>query len=233
MPLENERALLFDTGPRGNSIIGDGAVSVSSNGEHPIKKFLPELILASQSAARRALLESYGCVVHTSPTHSDEYHGGKVGLEVVRDLAERKLHSYLSLNPAPHLPVLTADTLISCDGVLVGKAYDGEEARKQLALFSGRSHQVCSGFALYLPSQGLRPESMVSGSDETTVVFRKLDESEIDTYIEGGDWAGAAGSYRIQGEAQKFITHLNGDVATVVGLPIQAISAILSSPASL
>lgn len=201
--------------------------------EHPFKKLLPELVLASQSPARRALLETFGCIVHISPTHSEEYHGGKVGLQVVRELAERKLQTYLELHPTPVLPVLTADTLISFDGILVGKAKNGDEARRHMALFSGASHQVCSGFALYLPNENPLYNSVISGSDEATVRFKKLESSEIDMYIGGNDWVGAAGSYRIQGEARNFIIDISGDIATIVGLPIQAISAILSSPTSL
>jgi septum formation protein len=201
--------------------------------DYPIKEYLPELILASQSVARKSLLESYGCIVHVHPTHSDEYHGGSAGLQVVKELAERKLRIYLTKDPSPTFPVLAADTLICFNGALVGKAENYREARAQLIQFSGKSHQVCSGFALYLPQQGTPRGSVISGSDQSIVTFNELKKYEIETYLEGGDWKGAAGSYRIQGEAKKFISAVTGDFTTVVGLPIQAISAILSSPDSL
>ena len=194
---------------------------------------IPELILASQSIARRSLLESYGCIVHVSPTHVDESHPSNVGLHVVQALAQRKLQHFLQEYPNPSLPVLTADTLISLDGKLVGKAEDARSAYDQIALFNGRAHAVCSGFALYLPASQEIEERVLSGSDEAIVTFAHMSDSEITQYIETGDWVGAAGSYRIQGEAKRFITNITGDITTVVGLPIQAISAILSSPTSL
>lgn len=200
--------------------------------EMDFKAILPELILASQSPARRELLESLGCKVHVVPTNADEYHGGTVGLAVVKELAERKMSHFLSIHRTPPLPVLTADTLICCEGMLVGKAADEVQACAQIRMLSGRSHRVCSGFALYLPSLH-RDGTFLSGSDEAIVTFAALTDEEISDYVSHSDWRGAAGSYRIQGEAKRFIEGITGDFATVVGLPIQAISAILSSPGSL
>ncbi len=197
--------------------------------EYPetIRKLLPSLILASRSPARKQLLEELGILVEVSPTDSDEYHGGLAGLEVVHDLARRKLEHYLAKHPEPALPVLAADTLVGLDGFLLGKPLDACEAGRHIMLLSGRSHSVYSGFALYLP---LPANTMLSGSDEAVVTFRGISPDECSRYLASGDWQGAAGSYRIQGKAQQFITSVRGDIATVVGLPLQAISAILSSP---
>lgn len=189
---------------------------------------LPKLILASQSPARRSLLEMIGCHVTVSPTDSDEYHGGVAGAEVVRDLAIRKMENYLASVSNPSLPVLTADTLIGYEGKLIGKPKHIGEARNHLLMFSGSSHSVYSGFSLRLPSGHL-----YSGADEAKVTFAALSPQDIERYLETGDWKGAAGSYRIQGAANAFIVDVSGDFATVVGLPLQAISAILSSPGCL
>ena len=195
--------------------------------------WIPELILASQSPARRGLLESLGCIVHVQPTYSDESHPGTSGLTVVQELAERKMAAFLAGNPKPSLPVLTADTVVSCDGRLLGKAASQEDARQQISLLSGRTHSVLSGFALYLPRGSDGSQRLFSGGDEARITFHPLSDLEIAAYIAQEDWIGAAGSYRIQGEAKRFIKDISGDYCTVVGLPIQAISAILSSPTSL
>ncbi len=194
---------------------------------------LPELVLASQSPARRELLESLGCAVHVMPTYSDEFHPSSIGLTVVKELAERKMSTYLADNSEPSLPVLTADTVVSCDGKLLGKAASKEEAFQQISLLNGRTHSVLSGFALYMPNSRDGFQPLISGSDEARITFHALSDLEISRYIAIGEWVGAAGSYRIQGEAKRFIKHISGDYCTVVGLPIQTISAILSSPASL
>jgi septum formation protein len=194
-----------------------------------IVHYLQQVILASQSEARKQLLEDLGCTVYVQKTDCDENHGSSVGPQVVQDLAERKLQTYLLRCTLPHLPVLAADTLISCDGLLIGKPLQVSEAREQLYRFRGRKHTVWSGFALYLP-QGSR---IILGSDAADVTFRYFDERELDAYLDSEQWQGAAGSYRIQGAASAFISQISGDYATVVGLPIQKISAILSSLDSL
>lgn len=194
---------------------------------------LPELVLASQSPARRSLLESLGCIVHVKPTYSDEFHTGSSPLLVVQELAERKMSAYLTTHPHPELPVLTADTIVSCEENLLGKPATERDAEMQIQLLNGRTHSVLSGFALYRPGDHHGPPAMISGADETFITFHRIAESDIASYLAGGDWVGAAGSYRIQGDAKVFIKNISGDYSTVVGLPIQAISAILSSPVSL
>jgi len=190
-----------------------------------IVQHLPKLILASQSEARRQLLEELGCTVYVQKVDCDEDHGSSVGALVVQDLAERKLNSYLDRYNTPEFPVITADTMISCDGLLIGKPQDVHEAHDQLLRFQGKSHTVWSAFALYFPNG----QRIVRGSDAAQVTFRHLNEVTINEYLIGGQWRGAAGSYRIQGAARSFISHITGDYTTVVGLPIQSISAILSS----
>ena len=198
-----------------------------------LSRLIPQIILASKSPARKALLEDIGCQVIVRPTETDEYHGSKVGPQVVHALAKRKLDSYLSACPDPDLPVLAADTLVGFAGHLLGKSPDMDHARQHIRLLSDASHSVYSAFALYLPPTSGRPERILSGSDEAIVTFRSIDEDELERYLAAGDWRGAAGSYRIQGEAKSFIVGLSGDFATVVGLPIRLISAILSSPGCL
>ena len=201
--------------------------------DHNFSKLLPSLILASKSPARKALLEACGCSVEVIPTHSDEYHGLTAGKEVVRYLAQKKLSLFLNTHREASIPILAADTLVGFNGKLIGKASDEDEATAHISLLSGHTHSVFSGFALWLPPTQHRDAIQIRGSDETLVTFRAIDAQEIVTYIASQDWLGAAGSYRIQGLANSFIIDVKGDYATVVGLPIQAISAILSAPSCL
>lgn len=191
---------------------------------------LPVLILASQSLARKELLEACGCSVTAIPTHSDEYHGLIAGKEVVEHLALKKLEVFLNTHGPASVPILAADTLVGFEGTLIGKAKHADEAKSHMALLAGKTHSVYSGFALWLPPSKSHPERYFHGSDETLVTFRPLETEEIEHYITTNDWLGAAGSYRIQGYANAFIIDVQGDYTTVVGLPIQAISAILTEP---
>lgn len=191
-----------------------------------LANLLPKITLASQSVARKALLLSLGIEVTTYATHCDESHQEADPARAVALLSERKLDAFLAVHPDTSDPVLCCDTLIAFGGELIGKPSDCNEARNQLASFSGKAQEVHSGWALWY--QGRK----YGGSDKALVWFKSLDAHLIEKYLETGEWKGAAGSYRIQGEGRALIDHIEGDEATVIGLPLLQISEILTSPLS-
>jgi len=185
------------------------------------------IVLASASPARKALLEASGFDVITCPTGCDESHNLTRPDRVVYELAFRKLDAYMhSPSFKPDVPALACDTLLWFEGRLIGKARSEEEARAQLTALSGRTHSVYSGFALYLPPHVHR------GFESTAVTFKVITRKMLDEYIASGQWKGAAGSYRIGGDADKFIEKTEGNTSTVVGLPLEAISDIIKGTAS-
>ncbi|MFA5467807.1 MAG: Maf family protein [Sphaerochaetaceae bacterium] len=186
------------------------------------KKFIPSLILASQSLGRKELLEELGCQVTVQATYIDESHALTKGSEIVSLLALRKQEGYFAQYGRPTLPLLTADTLVVLEGKIIGKARFSGEAEEFLSLLSGKTHTVYSAFCLYLPAY----ELYLAGSDVAKVTFKALTKHQIGAYLRGEEWQGAAGAYRVQGQASAFIAAIDGDVSTVVGLPIEAISAI-------
>lgn len=188
-----------------------------------IRTLLPKLILASGSIARRSLLEQLGVDIQVYITDCDESHSFEDPSETVSSLAMRKLASYQALHPHYHLPVLACDTLISFEGKLIGKPSNRQEAFDQLSSFSAKAQEVHSGWALWYEN------NILMGADKALVHFKKLDKPAIEAYLETEQWKGAAGSYRIQGSARSLIDHIQGDEATVIGLPLLQISEILSA----
>ncbi len=184
---------------------------------------IPNIILASKSAGRLQLLEEAGCLVTVNPTYIREEHTLSDTKEIVLLLAERKFHAYLDQNTPPFIPLLVADTLVDLDGEIVNKAKDEAAARAMLKELSGKTHTVYSAYILYLPAQG----TTLRGVEESRVTFKTLSDEAIESYVESREWRGAAGAYRVQGEGASFIESIDGDLSTVVGLPIEAISAIL------
>lgn len=184
------------------------------------------LILASQSIARKALLESLGLNVITSPTFCDETHNIVDYREATKEIALRKLHSYIDHHSPSIYPIIAADTMVRIDSTILGKPTDRDDAASQLVLLSGRVHSVCSGYALFLPHMN----KVYSGYSETFVTFRPLTQSDIEKYLNTDEYIGAAASYRIQGEGDALISSIDGDITTVVGLPMMVISAILGEP---
>ncbi len=180
------------------------------------------IVLASASPARKKLLEEQGLNVIVRPTGCNEDCNLTDPAAVVTELASRKLKARMeSADFDPSLPALACDTLISLDGQLIGKAHSEEEARNQIRAFSSKTHTVFSGYALYIDG------TVFSGFDSTDVTFREIGETELDEYIAGGSWKGAAGSYHIHTDADRFIERTQGSTATVIGLPLEKISDII------
>lgn len=183
---------------------------------------LPKVILASQSVARRALLEELGIEVVPHPTNSDETHSLNNPAEVVAMLALRKLQAYQNEHPEYSLPVLCCDTLIFFEGKLIGKPENRAEAKSQLLAFNAKAQEVHSGWALWYN------QSILTGTDRAMVYFKHLDDQTIENYLDTLEYMGAAGSYRIQGKGQSLVDHIEGDKGTVIGLPVRQLSHMLA-----
>ncbi len=177
------------------------------------------LFLASRSPRRRSLLEEWGIPYSLAePGAEGNPPRGISPFETVLSLARGKClgASLPERREGPAL-VLSADTLVvSPEGRLLGKPGNRREASRFLRLLSGRIHMVITGvWARILP--GDHPGK---GGVETTLVrFRPLEEEEIASYLEGGEWRGKAGAYAVQGEASRFVAALEGERENVVGLP--------------
>jgi septum formation protein len=171
------------------------------------------LILASASPRRRELLERVGVAIEVLPANIDETPRDREDPEAyVARIALAKAASLAAAHPARW--VLAADTTVTIDGVILGKAEDGAEAAAMLRQLSGRTHQVITGFAIAGPSDGL----VATVTSDVDVVA--LDEGMIADYVASGEWRGKAGAYAIQGIAAAFVRNVRGSVTNIIGLPL-------------
>jgi septum formation protein len=169
-----------------------------------------ELVLASASPQRRAILEQLGVAFSVQPADVDELTEGDPAAVVVEN-ARRKVEAV-----GGDL-VLGCDTEVFLDGRIFGKAGTEDEAESYLRQLSGRTHEVHSGLALRLPTAvcGLRTAAAV-----TKVTFRNLTNAEIAWYVGTQEWKGRAGAYAIQGRGSALVERIEGDFWNVVGLPV-------------
>jgi septum formation protein len=183
------------------------------------------IILASGSPRRRELLERVRipCKV-VSPQVDEEYGSGGTPANRTIALARRKVEAVLALfaNVAPPW-VLGADTVVEVDGLVLGKPAGIEEAERFLRLLSGRVHRVHTGLALHAGRE--RPIEVEAVSTE--VRFRTLGDEEINAALDSGEWAGAAGAYRIQERGAFLVEWIRGSWSNVVGLPLEAFYGML------
>ena len=116
---------------------------------------------------------------------------------------------------AESAPVLAADTVVVCDGVILGKPRSPADAAAMLGRLSGRTHQVVTG--LCLATEG----RFHTGFDVTEVRFAALTADEIGWYVETGEPLDKAGAYHVDGRGALFITQVTGSPSNVAGLPIR------------
>ena len=117
--------------------------------------------------------------------------------------------------------VIAADTIVVCDGQVLGKPKDEADAFRMLRLLSGRDHQVMTGMTV------IRGEKIVSCTEVTDIHFRPLSEKEIRDYVATKEPMDKAGSYGIQGGAALFAEKMVGDYYNVMGLPVCRLGMIL------
>ena len=118
--------------------------------------------------------------------------------------------------------VIAADTIVVCEGQVLGKPKDEADAYRMLSLLSGRDHQVMTGMTV------LRGSRQITCTEITDIHFRNLSEKEILSYIASKDPMDKAGSYGIQSGAALFVEKLVGDYYNVMGLPVCRLSKILN-----
>lgn len=117
--------------------------------------------------------------------------------------------------------VVAADTIVVCEGKVLGKPHSQEEAVQMLQLLSGRDHQVMTGMSV------LRGSRCDTVTEVTDVHFRDLTEQEIRAYVATGEPMDKAGSYGIQGGGALFCSRLVGDYYNVMGLPVCRLGQML------
>ncbi|MEO7054705.1 MAG: nucleoside triphosphate pyrophosphatase [Rhizomicrobium sp.] len=185
-------------------------------GALPIASARPELVLASESPRRLALLAQAGIVpAHIVPAAFDESvrKGEQPRLHALR-LAAEKARAAQARHDAPAF-ILAADTVVACGRRILSKAQTDDDVRACLTLLSGRRHQVMTAVALLAPDGRLRTRLAL-----TRVSFRRLDALAIAAYVEGREGISKAGGYAIQGRAEIFVKEISGSYSNVVGLPL-------------
>ena len=188
-----------------------------------------DLYLASGSPRRAQLLAQIGFSISKIASDIDETPlENELALAYTERMAWQKSEQALALFVAAHgaepeLPVLTADTSVAIDGLILGKPDNQAHAVAMLSMLSGRSHQVISSVVVW--HQGQRSQT----TQTSEVTFRPLTETEIQAYVNSGEADDKAGAYGIQGAAAVFIEHLSGSFSGVMGLPLFETAALLRS----
>ena len=181
------------------------------------------LILASASPRRRELLSLFGVPFVIRAADIDETMDPDAApFDEVSRVSRLKA---LATHRGPGDVVIAADTIVVCEGKVLGKPRDAEDAVAMLRLLSGRDHQVMTGVTV------LRGENAATFTEVTDLHFRDLTDREIARYVASGEPMDKAGSYGIQGGAALFCTGMTGDYYNVMGLPVCRLGQVLKEMA--
>ena len=172
------------------------------------------LILASGSPRRKEFLSEIinNDKLVVAYDNVEEVYTSVEPNEIVKEIAIlkgiKKSHEF------PKDFVVSSDTIVECEGEILGKPVDTEDAKRVLYKLSGKIHSVYSSVAVFYKG---KIETIV---EKTDVEFYQLEEEQIDIYIKSGDPMDKAGSYGIQGFAKLFIKKIDGNYSNIVGFPI-------------
>lgn len=183
---------------------------------------MKNIILASTSPRRKALLESAGLefqVVHSPyeediTLYSDPH-------TMVHEFSRAKARA-LREQYGNHL-IIAADTIVYFEGVIFGKPKDKEEALSMLLKLQGKTHTVYTGFTILDTETGKEITDVVT----TQITLAPLSQREILSYFEKTPLLDKAGAYAIQGYGASFTQKVEGEYSSVVGLPMARLREML------
>ncbi|MFD0792219.1 Maf family protein [Mucilaginibacter litoreus] len=180
-------------------------------------KNFPQIILASKSPRRQELLKLMDVDFKVVLKDVDEsYPEGLTPAEIAVYIALKKAEAFDE--DITDEIVLTADTIVAIDGLILGKPESREHAIEMLQRLSGKVHEVYTGVCLFYKGQYNK------FYDRSEVFFRKLTDEEITSYVDEYQPFDKAGSYGIQQRVGLIgIERINGSYTNVVGLPTEKV----------
>lgn len=179
---------------------------------------MKEIILASRSPRRRELLEKCGIEFTCIPADIDESIDEQGDLaEEIRKLSMRKADAILQ--EYPDAIVIGSDTIVVCEGKVLGKPANEKDAAEMLGMLSGNTHQVYTG--LCIKSR----QKTYSTCSVSEVKFVPMTDNDIREYIATGECSDKAGAYAIQGYGGRYIEEIRGDYYAIMGLPLHQVYA--------
>lgn len=201
-----------------------------------------QIVLASASPRRQELLSQIGLTFRVHPSRKEERVTKTQPKQVVQELSLQKAEDIFEQEtagkkaapegvrcpeteekaPVESMPVLVigADTIVACDGQILGKPKSCEDACRMLSMLQGRSHQVYTGVTVMwqMPDSGQKEQ--FTFYECTEVDFFPMSREEIEAYAQSGEPMDKAGAYGIQGRCARYIRGIRGDYNNVVGLPV-------------
>lgn len=182
-----------------------------------------QIILASGSPRRKELLTRMGVQFTAMPSDFDEYlDHSRPAAEVAKELGLGKARAVAQ--EYPDALVIGGDTIVTLNGVQLGKAESVSQARQWLKNHAGQDVLVTTSVVLVCKALGLEQAE----ASEAVVHFKPYDETANEAYLATDNWRDKAGAWGIQSGAAPLIEYVKGDIDTIIGLPSQLLARLLA-----
>ena len=185
-----------------------------------------QVILASGSPRRKELLEQMGLTFQILPSKKEEKQIGETPAQIVEGLSRQKAQDVAEQILSEEAMVIGADTIVVCDGQIMGKPQSEEEACQMIGMLQGGTHQVYTGVTVAETERCADGENKIAYdtfSCCTQVRVFPMNDKEIQSYVALGESMDKAGAYGIQGGFGTYVEGIEGDYNNVLGLPISAL----------
>lgn len=178
------------------------------------------IILASASPRRRELLAQMGLSFEVMPSTKEEKTIEAEASKVVENLSAQKAEDIAQQINGDAM-IIGSDTIVVCDGEIMGKPHSKEEAFSMISRLQGRKHQVYTGVTVIDRINGKEAKKTFAAQADVSVY--PMTDAEIEAYIAKGESMDKAGAYGIQGAFGMFVKEIKGEYTTILGLPIAAL----------
>jgi len=160
------------------------------------------------------------------PEFEEELENDDFSYEVIENFALGKARSLVE-KVGEEVVIIGADTVVVCDGKILGKPKDEEDALKMLKLLNGRTHKVVTSVCVIFKHKTTLQTRVKSTT--TQVTFNELTDRQLRDYIEGYKPLDKAGAYGIQELPEYFVKEIKGDFDNVIGLPCKTLRELIVS----
>ena len=183
-----------------------------------IRVTMKTIILASASPRRKEILEKTG--LKFKVYESDYEENMEIGLKPYELAICHSIGKAMAIaRKHKNALIISADTIVVLKNRVFGKPRDKENAREMLKALSGKAHTVITGYTIMDAETGKK----LSRAVESKVLFKRLNEDEIEAYIKSGEPLDKAGAYGAQGLGAVIVKRIEGDFFNVMGLPLNSV----------
>jgi len=188
------------------------------------------ILLGSSSPRRKSILAGLideFRVVH--PSIDESPLAGESPEGFATRIAEEKCRAILDSCAGGDFPLLiiTADTIVTIDGHVIGKPDDFDHAVSMISMLNGRTHRVITAVTLLTAEGPEGPRRMLTRHETTGVTFKKLGRDGIINYLDTIEYRDKAGSYAFQEQGGLIVDRFRGSATNIIGFPLRLFFSML------